>query len=88
MCTKSGLFGYLLELERAGQQKISGVLDRLCVVGGCNYRIAGAKIEVDDHIKMHHANAQILTQRLRFWWIRMGLEVAQNPSNCTVSRGF
>ena len=25
-------------------------------MGGCNYRIAGAKIEVDDHIVMHHAS--------------------------------
>ena len=38
------------------QQVSKKYLDRLCVVGGCNYRIAGAKIEVDDHIVMHHAS--------------------------------
>ena len=46
---------YLLKLVRAaGQQKISGLI--IIIEGGCNYRIAGAKIEVDDHIVMHHAS--------------------------------
>ena len=65
--TKSGIFEQTSARNaHAGQQKVSGLI---IIVGGCNYRIAGAKIEVDDQTVMHHANAQSLTQRPGFWWI-------------------